>query len=179
MNIFNNYFNNIILFDFITKFKRNSINELPILKKLILSFEYKKPTLRKILMSLLSLKLINGRINRNGKITLTKQSNISLKLRAGNPVGCKLTLRKKDLLNFLYKFLLIVLPSDKSFIKIKKISHINMLSLQFGNLFLFQELSSNYHIFKELNKLSIVLVITNCKSIEELIFILKSFKIQI
>ena len=46
MNIFNNYFNNIILFDFITKFKRNSINELPILQKLILSFEYKKPTLR-------------------------------------------------------------------------------------------------------------------------------------
>ena len=179
MNIFTNYLNNIIFFDFITKFKRNSISELPILNKLILSFEYKKPTLRKILISLISLKLINGRIIRNGKIVVTKKSNISLKLRAGNPVGCKLTLRKKDLLNFLYKFLLIVLPSDKSFIKIKKISQINTISLKFGNLFLFEELSSNYHIFKELNKLSIVLVITNCKSIEELIFILKSLKVQI
>ena len=179
MNFLNTYLNNIILFDFITKFKKNSICSLPNLDKLILSFEYKKPTLKKILVSLLSLKLINGKINRKGKIIRTKRANISLKLRAGNPVGCKLTLRNKDLLNFIAKFLLIILPSDNTFSKLKNISDNKMISFQFVNLFLFEELCNNYHIFKELNKLSIVLVISNCKNFEELSFILKSLKIQL
>jgi len=179
MNLFDTYLTNVIFFDYITKFKKNSIHKLPIIDKLILSFEYKKPTLKKVLLSLITLKLINGNINRKGKIILTKRSNIALKLRAGNPVGCKLTLRKKELLNFLSKFLLIILPSDKFFTKINNISKNNMVSFQFKNLFLFEELGSNYNVFKELNKLSIVLVTTNCNTIEELIFLLKSLKIQV
>jgi hypothetical protein len=77
MNFFDTYLTNVIFVDYITKLKKNSIHKLPIIDKLILSFEYKKPTLKKVLLSLITLKLINGNINRKGKIILTKRSNIA------------------------------------------------------------------------------------------------------
>jgi large subunit ribosomal protein L5 len=47
--------------------------------------------------SLLAIELITGQ---KGILTTTKHSNIFLKIRKGNPAGCKVTLRKENMFSF-------------------------------------------------------------------------------
>ena len=95
------YFNiKTLKFDLINKFHYTNLKKLPKLQKMILSFSCKTTELKILATHLLALELIT---NQKGILTVSKRPNLLLKIRKGNPTGCKLTLKKTFILNFFPK----------------------------------------------------------------------------
>lgn len=161
-------------YDLANKFFYNKTKDLPKLKKITLNFNCKTTEIKNLSASLLALELIT---NQKGKLTATKHSNVLLKIRKGNPVGCKVTLRKKQMFYLLEKILIKILPKIKNFNgflinrKLKK----NAFSYELHDTLFFNELEEHYYLFNTLPNLSITLI-TQSKMKEELIFILKSLQ---
>ena len=103
--------------------------------------------------------------------------NINIKIRKGQPIGCKVTLRNTNIYNFLSNFLLIILPQDRQLkpIQIKNKKSYN-LSLKFNGILTFSELENYYQFFKLISNLSVVIV-TNSNSLAEFLFLLVSLKL--
>ena len=175
MYLINDYYNNIVKYDLINKFYYQNITQLPKIKKIILTFNFKKQTLKNLMSSLIALELIS---TQKPIFVKSKISNITLKIRKGQPVGCKLTLRKSKVNFFIFKlwndFFYSKNYVEKN-IKIKT-SNISVFSFQIQNSLIFSELETNYQIFKQLTKLNITIVCTS-KTFKELKFLLKSYKL--
>lgn len=175
--MFENYINKIN-FDFIKYFNYRNLESIPKIKKLIISFTYKKPTTKLILKSLLALEIITGL---RGKIVTTKKSNISLNIRKGEPVGCKVILRKKEMLIFLSRLLFVRIYEFKSKNlgkkKVLKLNNFNTKSLSFNYnaLNIFSELEQHYFLFKDLGNINFTLI-TNSKNLIEFNYLINSIK---
>lgn len=171
------FYNKTIKYDIINKLMFNNTKKLPKIEKIILSFSYKTTDLKVLSSSLLALELIT---NQKGTITKAKKSNILFKIRKGSPIGCKITLRKKQFYSFLFKTLTEILPRLKNFEGFyqKKTSKKNIFSYEIYDTFTFLELENHYYLFNNLSKLSITIV-TNSYTKEQLIFILKSLQYPI
>ena len=101
MYLINYYYNNIVKYDLINKFYYKNIKQLPSILKIILNFNFKKQNIKNLMSSLIALELISSQ---KPIFTKSKISNITLKIRKGQPVGCKITLRKQNsLINFKMK----------------------------------------------------------------------------
>lgn len=172
MHFLEYYYFNIIKYDLINRFNYQNINDIPKLKKIILNFGCKTFELKKLSVYLLSLQLITAK---KGSLTVSKQSNIVLKIRKGNPVGCKVVLVNTLMYAFLAKLLLEALPRLKNKILLKKVLYKNTLTYNFENVLIFKELEKNYLFFSILRNLQVTFV-TNTSSNEELFFLLSSFK---
>lgn len=164
-------------YEFLNKFFYKNIKELPKLEKIILNFGGKSTDLKRLSLSILALELITSQ---KGKLTNAKKANILLKIRKGNPVGCKITLRKKRMFNFLEKTLVDIIPKIKNFNgltvsrKIKK----NVFSYELHDTLNFQELEEHYYLFNNLPNLDITFI-TKTNTKKELLFILKSFQLPL
>jgi len=175
MKFFQFYVENTLKYDFINRFNYKSISSIPSLKKVVLCFEYNTPTYKQLLNSLIALELISK--SKANLITL-KKSNVSLKLRAGSPVGCKVSLKKLKILDFIAVVFLILIPQDKhSKINFLAKNSTKSLSLDFRSLFLFKELKDHYNVLKDLSNLSIV-IITNSKNFSEFVFFMRLLKVK-
>jgi ribosomal protein L5 len=84
--------------------------EIPKLKKIILNLGYRKSNFKHLVSSLLALEFLTSK---KGKITTSKRLSVFLKIKKGNPVGCKIILKK----NTMYLFYLKLLTSIFSKIK--------------------------------------------------------------
>lgn len=181
MRFLKNYTKNFVKYDLLLKFNDyKKISQIPKLKKIILSYEFKKYDFKLLLSSIVALELITSQ---KSSIIKSKVSNISLKIRKGNPIGCKVTLRKNLMDSFFFKLL------NELLIKIQKIE-LNLEKIE-SNLnpnksktftfkvkkgLIFAELEYNYQIFKFLPDLNINIV-TDTKNYRELLMILKLYKI--
>lgn len=177
MNILESYYKRIIRHDLINKFIYTNLDEIPQLKKIVLNFGCKKFELKNIASALLSLELITAR---RGSLTKSKRANILLKVRKGYPVGCIVVLEKREMYNFLLKLLSEVFPNLKEFKTLNVSKKLGATSFSFTLLDLigFKELEKQFYLFTNLPPLNITLI-TNSKTKEELIFLLKSFKLPI
>lgn len=177
MHFLENFYNKTVKYELFNKFNFNKTKNLPELKKIILNFGCKTAEMRQLSSSLLALEIIS---NQKGTMTKTKQSNILLKIRKGNPTGCKVTLTKFLKFNFFSKILIEIFPKLRNFYgcnlskKLKKKSFFFNLKETFS----FAELENHYYLFNNLPVLNIILI-TNSQSTKELIFLLKSFQIPI
>ena len=175
MHFLENFYFKTLKYDLINKFIYNNTTRLPKLKKIILNFGSKTADIKQLSSSLLTLELIT---NQKGILTTAKKSSILLKIRKGNPTGCKLTLQKYNLFNIFGKIIIEIFPKLKNFNgfalnrKIKK----NAFSYELHDTFSFSELEGHYYFFNNLTKLDIT-IITSTKNKKELRFILKSFQI--
>ena len=104
MHFLEHYYQNTIKYDLINKFKYNNLNSLPKLKKIVLNFNCKNSDLKQLAASFLALELITGQTS---ILTTVSKPNILLKIRKGQPTGCKIILQNK----VMYKFI-----SDERFI---------------------------------------------------------------
>ena len=172
MHFLEYYYVNIIKYDLINRFNYQNVKNIPKLKKIILNFGCKTFELKMLATSLLSLQLISAR---KGMLTVSKQPNIILKIRKGNPVGCKVVLVKTLMYTFLAKLFLEALPRLKNKISLKKVLYKNTLTYNFENVLIFKELEKNYLFFSQLKDLQVTFV-TNTFTNEELFFLLNSFK---
>jgi|SRR6476661_8696522 len=174
MHFLNYSLSNTLKHDLLNKFYYKNINDLPKLKKVILNFGCKTNDIKQLSITALALELI---ANQKGILTKSKKSNILLKIRKGNPVGCKLTLRKKLMLTFLEKALIETFPKIKNFngLTISKQIKKNSFSYELHDNLNFNELEKHYYLFNNLPKLTIT-VVTNTTTKKEFLFILKAFQ---
>jgi large subunit ribosomal protein L5 len=178
MYFLNSYYQSIIQYDLINKFHYKNLQNLPKLQKIVLNFGYKNPSLKNVASALLFLELIS---TKRGVIITANSSHILLKVKKGNPVGCKVTLKKTLMYYFFTKLLIDIIPQIKKFENIplqKNFQQSNTFSYQLKNIFIFLELERNYNLFNNLPNLNIT-IITNTKTQNELFFLLNSFKLSI
>jgi len=177
MHFLEYFYTKSLKYDLINKFFYKNINELPKLKKIILNFGCKTTEIKQLAASSLALELIT---KQKGILTTTKHSNIFLKIRKGNPIGCKISLQKASMFNFLEKTLIKTFPKTKNFngLTFTKKTKKNAYSYQIQDNFSFSELEKHYYLFYNLSKLDITIV-TNTKVKEETIFLLKSLQLPL
>ena len=172
------YFNfKTLKYDLANKFFYKKTKRIPAIKKIILNFGCKTTEIKLLAESLLALELITSN---QGKLTTAKKINIILKIRKGNPIGCKVTLQKKQMFNFLEKIFINIFPNIKNFtgIKLNKNIDTKALSYQLCDTLHFDGLEEHYYSFNNLPNLNIT-ILTNVKNKKELMFILKSIQFPI
>lgn len=177
MNFLTHFCKKTLNYELINKFNYRNTKKLPKIKKIILNFGCKTTDIKTLAASLLALELITCQ---KGKLTTTKYPNAILKLRKGNPVGCKVELRNKKMYNFMEKALVEIFPRIKNFngIKFDKNLNTNSLSYKLNDNFIFKLIEEHYYLFHTLPKLNITIV-NNTKKTKELNFILKSLHFPI
>lgn len=177
MHFLNYFYNKNLKFDLINKFYYANLEKLPKLKKIILNSNCKTTDFKTLATSLLALELITNQI---GILTISKRPNLLLKIRKGNPTGCKLTLKKASMLNFFSKSLNEIFPNIKNFNGVPIHHKIERISFSFviKNTLNFPELSEHYYLFNNLSNINLSFV-TNIETKEELIFFFKSLQFPI
>ena len=176
MRVLKTYFEKVIKYDLINTFIYKNLKNIPKLKKLILNFGYKKSNLKYLISGLLALEFISSK---KGKFTKSKHLNLLLKLKKGNPVGCKVILKKSSMYFFYLKLITLILPKIKQFqISQQKrdLKNFKSVSFQLKTPLLFAELENQFQLFKEIPQLDVTLL-TNSKCQKELFFLLKSVKL--
>jgi large subunit ribosomal protein L5 len=165
-----------IRFDIINKFPIKNTRNICKIDKIILNFGCKTSDVKKLSTALLALELIS---QQKGKLTTTNRPNLEAKIRKGDPVGCKITLRNGKAFDFIYETLMTIFSQLKSFEEIPTSSNSarlqNTLTYMVNDMFSFKELENNYQLFQHLPNLKIT-VVTNNETINQLLFALKSFK---
>ncbi len=171
MRIFKFYYKNIIGYDLLHKFVFKEIKHIPKLKKVVLTFCLKKYEIKHLLTSLAALKIISD--VKFCSITKSKLSNVSLKIKKGNPIGSKVMLRKERMNLFLLKLLNLRFLNKKKFENVNK----NTFSFKIKDILKFSELEQNYQYFKNLPVLNVNIISTSIKK-DLLLFLLKSYKLK-
>ena len=161
-------------YDLINKFYYNKTKNLSELKKITLNFNCKTTNIEKLTSSLLAFKLI---VKQKGKLVVSKNAHVLLKIKKGNPIGCKTVLNNKIMFYFIEKFRLKLFKSIKHYNLINKCQNRKSFSIEIKDTFnSFNELKTNFYFFSSLNNLEINFLIKS-KTNNELYFILKSFKL--
>lgn len=139
--MFKNYYENIILYDFLLKTKAKNFFELIKIKKICINISFKNIFFEKnkLIDSVLFLKLIT---NQKNKITKTGKKNIFLKIKKNSIIGCKITLRKNNLIIFLEKIIIFILPELNNIIINKKGK--NNINFKFSNILDFIEFKKEF-----------------------------------
>lgn len=175
MNILESYYKKIIRRDLINKFQYSHLDKIPQLKKIILNFGCKNSDIKKIATALFSLELITLK---PGSLVKSKRSNILLKIRKGNPVGCVVVLKKTKMYHFLFKLLSKIFPNLKPSTDggISKRLEKTSFSFTLKDLIHFKELEKQFYLFTNLPPFNITLV-ANTKTKKEFVHLLSSFKL--
>ena len=172
MSFLNKYYKTVVKYDLINKFSYKTINKLPHIRFVTLSFNFIKFDIKLLISALAALEFIT--LNK-GILTKSKVSNVSLKIRKGQPIGCKITLRKHKMNEFLFKILNKIII-NKTFKKnTSNNNNNNIFSIKLKNILMFKELEQNYRFFKNLPNLNITIKTTNC-NFKEFSFLITSFK---
>lgn len=179
MCIFNFFNNKIVIYDLINKFNYNNNIEFPKFKKIILTFNLTDNfTIKKLLSAIFSFELV---LNQKHILLKSKKNILNLKIKKGNPIGGKITLRKKVMFCFLELLIFEILPSLKQFYGFK-LNNLNITENTFSFIlfksYFVKDLENFYLLFKDLPFLNVTIV-TNCNSKLELIFLLRSIKVPL
>jgi large subunit ribosomal protein L5 len=178
MNYIKNHYNHNINYDLITKLNLNNIFKIPKINKIVLNIGLKNSNVekKKMISIILLLKLI---MNQQVLNTKSKKNNIIFKIKKGDIMGCKITLRKKNIYIFLEKLIIFILPNIKDFkgFLINK-KNINVLNFRISNFLNFFELEKEFLKFQNLPSID-VNIHTNIISKNYLIVLLNQFNISI
>jgi large subunit ribosomal protein L5 len=166
-----NHYQNVIIYDLITKLHFKNIFEIPKITKICLNIGFKNANIekKKLINIIILLKLIT---NQKPIVTKSKKNNIFLKIKKNSIIGCKVTLRKKNIYIFLEKFLIFILPNIN---KINfNLKNKNILNFQIKNVLNFFELKTEFLKFREIPPIDIS-IHTNSKNNDQLFSLLNSF----
>lgn len=173
MCFFSNYSKQVIDYDSINTFFLEYQRRAPKLQTIILNFGYQKSNFKRLVSGLLALEFLTSK---KSKITRSKHLNVLLKIKQGNPVGCKIILKKKIMHQLHAKFMTSVFTKLKPSKNTVSKQGCKSMSITIQNPLIFIELEHHYEVFKDIPKLDITFI-TNANSTKELFFLLKSIKI--
>lgn len=166
-----------IIADMQKQFGYKNTMEVPKIKKVILNMGLKDAVLDSKVVDKAAeeLFLITGQ---KPVITKAKKSIATFKLREGMPIGCKVTLRKHMMYDFIDRFVNVALPRVKDFrgLSDKKFDGNGNYSIGLKEQIVFPEI--NYDKVDKIKGMNIVFV-TNAKTDEEAMALLKMFNFPI
>ena len=145
----NLHYQYIVCLDLLLKDNYTSIAQLPSMEKIVINTTSSQYVMDKknFIPSFLALELITGQ-----KVYLTsaKKSLAPFKIRENQAIGCKVTLHKHYMYNFLTVFNTIVLPRLRDFsgVSVKSINNVGNLSIGFTHLLFFPQLESHFEYFQ-------------------------------
>ena len=170
------YYRQVISQDLIYKQNYHNIMELPKIEKLVINSTSKSfiEDRKNITKTLLGLEMICGQ---KLKISTALKSIAGFKIRQGQTIGCKVTLRKHCLSGFLDKLILVILPRFNNFTG-KKRDIDNHYSIGLTDLLLFPELEKNFSLFENLRGLSLSFVMRK-KNIDENLLLLTALQLPV
>lgn len=175
MQILERYYKYNLKYNFLNKFKYNSIKKIPKLKKIVLTFKNKMPSLKLVILSLLAFEFITN--IKNVRILSVKKPNLMLKIKKGNPIGCKIILRKNNIFKFLNKLIfniLIIFNSLKN-INVKKFStHNNSYTFSIQNIMFFKKIRHFFNVFSNIGNLNLAIIFEQNTFKNSILFSLKS-----
>jgi large subunit ribosomal protein L5 len=166
-----NYYQNIITYDLLTKYNFKNIFQIPKITKICLNIGFKNANIekKKLINLLVLLKLIT---NQKPIATQSKKNNNFLKIKKNSIIGCKVTLRKKNIYIFLEKLIIFIIPNFNNNIKYN-FENKNILNFKIQNILNFFELKKEFLKFKEIPSID-VSIHTNSKNNKELFNLLNS-----
>lgn len=177
VNYFEYYYYNVIRNDMLRKFQYQNVNSIPKIAKIIVSMGVKDAALDKRNL-VIPAALLESIVGQKVMHTKAKKSISNFKVREGNPIGLKCTLRGNYMYLFLQKLLVRCLPNIRDCLIEQGtcIESTQNRSFSFGldNINIFSEVEFFYGKFKQNYGLNITLV-TTCKSNEELECLLTGF----
>lgn len=146
-NNIKNHYQNIIAYDLLTKLNYKNIFQIPKITKICLNIGFKNANIekKKLINILVLLKLIT---NQKPLVTQSKKNNIFLKIKKNSIIGCKVTLRKKNINIFLEKLIIFIIPNLNKKITINP-DNINILNFQIKNILNFFELRKEFLKFRD------------------------------
>ena len=164
--LFDNYYRDIISQDFIYKQNYHNIMEVPKIQKLVINSTSKSFTedRKNITPTLLGLEIICGQ---KLKISVAKKSIAGFKIREGQTIGCKVTLRKHCISYFLDKLRLVILPRFGNFTgcNVKSFDKEANYTLGINDLLLFPELEAQFELFENLAGINLSFVMCKKKTV--------------
>lgn len=165
-----NHYKNITIYNLLTKLNYTNIFEIPKITKICLNIGFKDANIekKKLINIILFLKLIT---NQKPLITKSKKNNIFLKIKKNSIIGCKITLRKKNIFYLLEKILFFILPNLRN-IKLN-LKNKSILNFQIQNIFDFLEFQTEFLKFKNIPPIDIS-IHTNVNNNNELFLLLNS-----
>ncbi len=142
-------YKDVVIKRLIDKFNYQSVMEVPKLVKIVLSVSLNNLNLEKkrLVDVCTNLKLITGQ---QPIVTKSKKSIANFKIRQGFPIGYKVTLRKKNMWNFLDKLIFIAIPRIRDFRGFSKKSFDKYANLNIG--------IKEHTIFPEINYEKVVYI---------------------
>ena len=146
------YYQNVTIYDLLTKLNFKNIFEIIKITKICLNIGFKDANIekKKLINIILLLKLIT---NQKPLLTKSKKNIIFLKIKKNSIIGCKVTLRKKNMFIFLEKLIIFILPNFNKF-KIN-LKNKNILNFQIQNILDFFELKTEFFKFKNIPPIDI------------------------
>lgn len=161
------HYHRVVRPDLISKFVYSNPNQVARMDHISLHISLKEAIQEpKILhTAMLALELISGQ---RGVWVYAKKSVASFQLRKGSPIGCKVTLRKENMYNFLDYLVTIVFPRSRDFKGLSFWSSDGKGNYSFGitNLLLFPQIEAQYDLFSQLRGMDIHIVTTATTDIE-------------
>ncbi|HIH2763161.1 MAG TPA: 50S ribosomal protein L5 [Candidatus Azoamicus sp.] len=167
------YASNVIP-DFLKKNISKNIMDVPKITKVVINmgFDHANTTKKQINDIFTDLSLISGQ---KPIITKAKKSIAGFKIREGFELGCKVTLRKKNMYNFLDKLIFLILPRVRDFkgLSNKSFDGRGNYSLGIKEHIVFPEIDYNkVDIIRGMD----ISIITNAKNNEKGFLLLKALK---
>lgn len=164
------YHTNILNYDLLNKFQLKNISNVPVVTDVILEFNFKTFDYDLLIRGLMTLEFITG--SRCSIIT-SKNSNTKLKLKKGSPIGCKITLKKKKALKFLFFLINNKKLTDVCYKIIIDKFYSAHLTVSVLNV---SELQENYHFFKNVGSFN-VKIFTTAENEKEFNYLVNSYKL--
>ncbi len=168
-------YNNEIVADLMKKYNYSSVMEVPKLEKIVVNMGVGDATQNSKLLeaAMKDLELITGQ---KAVATKAKKAIAGFKVREGQAIGCKVTLRGDNMYNFLDKLISITLPRVRDFrgLSPKAFDGRGNYTIGLTEQLIFQEI--NYDDVVKVRGLDVVLV-TTAKTNEEAYDLLKGFGI--
>lgn len=173
MNRLKEKYQNEIVTNLREKYNYNSVMEVPKLEKIVVNMGVGDATSNSKLLdaAVADLATITGQ---KPVITKAKKAIAGFKIRAGQPIGCKVTLRGENMYNFLDKLISITLPRVRDFrgISPKSFDGRGNYTLGLNEQLIFSEIE--YDNVVKVRGMDIVFV-TSSKTNEEAFDLLKGF----
>jgi len=166
------YYREIISQDLIYKQNIHNIMQLPSIEKLVINSTSKSfiEDRKNITPTLLGLEMICGQ---KLKISVAEKSIAGFKIRQGQTIGCKVTLRKDSIYSFLDKLTLVILPRFNNFTALTLESFDKQANYTIGlnDLLLFPELETQFELFENLKGIDISFVMRKKNKYENLLLL--------
>lgn len=174
MSNFYNYYKNHVIFDLMEKFQYKSIMQVPKLIKITINMGIGKSISNKNILekSVEDLTMISGQ---KPIITKSKKSIANFKVRQGQDIGCKVTLRGIRMWEFLERLIFIAIPRIRDFrgLSTKSFDGYGNYSIGIREQIIFPEI--NYDKIDMIRGMDISIT-TNAVSDKEAYVLLSSFQ---